>query len=689
MRNCRRNRNRHHQVPRQRRSGQEERSADLEFRCAEAQLRTLVEYSLVGIHIVRDDRFLYVNPKYEEVFGYNTEELLTRVRVSDLVVREDLDMVLSTIRRRLAGEQIPTRYSFRGRRKDGRILHLQVHGTRIDFDGAYAVIEMVQDITEQREAADRLRASEERYRLVVQASNDVFRDWDVGSGAVAWDPTAFRTFRYGPSDMGSTVEWWSHRLHPDDRSGVLRSLYSVLEGTGDSWSSEYRFRRGDGEYAVVLDRAHAVRTPTGEAVRVMSSMHDMTERARNEETQAFLARASAKLDTSLEADAVLTTLARTCVPFLGDCCLVDSLERERRVVRRVATVDSDPTREPRLVPEEPLSLDDEAKLVSVLGVVRTGEPILVPDLATASSGGYRPDRAHRAALQELGIHSLLLVPLVVRGETLGAVTLGRSHGRKPFDAADLTTAENTAHRAAQALDNAILYQRAQAAIQARDDILAVVAHDLRDPLNVIQMSAGMMRDAVKERRAEDRRSLDVILRLGRQMNELIEDLLDLSTMETGRFRIDVAEVDLRSFIQDAVTTLEPLARIREIELRSRVPDRSIPVWIDSKQMLRVISNLVGNAVKFTPPGGTVTIRAAPTGDQVRIQVQDTGPGIEDEQRARMFDRHWQGDPGDPAGVGLGLTIARGIVDAHGGSISADSEVGVGTTVSCVLPRKQS
>ncbi len=633
--------------------------AERELRAAESRFRSLVEHSLVGIHIARGNRYLYVNPKYEELSGYSVEELLSEVSVLDLVAPEDRPLVEDTIRRRLAGEEIRDEYSFRALRKDGSTIYVQVHGTRMELDGSWAVIGMVQDITEQRQAEERLRASEERYRLIAQANTDVFRDWDVITGAVTWDPTAYRAFGYDESGMGDTVDWWQDRIHPDDRAEVLGSLDLALESGDDSWRAEYRFQRGDGEYAVILDRAHVVRSPAGRAVRFMSSMHDVTERVRATETQAFLARASSLLDTSLDVDAVLTTAARACVPFLADCCLVDLVERDSGELRRVATAQTDPGCEPLLTPPTPVRLEDEARDDPVVEVIRTGEPIL--------------------------LQSLMVVPLIVRGEVLGTITLGRSRSRRRHDDSDLTTAENLARRTAQALDNALLYQRAQAAIRARDDILAVVAHDLRDPLSVIQMSANLLKDMGQERRSENQHWLEMILRLSGQMNGLIADLLDLSSIESGSFSVSVKEESLSSFIRDSITLLEPLAREKEIRLTSRVPDELATVRIDSKQVLRVLSNLVGNAIKFTPPGGSVTLRAELDGDTVRMAIKDTGPGIATAQLDHIFDQYWQGRSGDSRGVGLGLAIARGIVEAHGGRIWAESQEGHGTTIWFELP----
>jgi len=213
----------------------------------------------------------------------------------------------------------------------------------------------------------------------------------------------------------------------------------------------------------------------------------------------------------------------------------------------------------------------------------------------------------------------------------------------------------------------------------------VVTHDLRRRLHTIQMSADMLRDVGRERRAENQKWLDVICRTVEQMSKLIDDLLAVSSIEAGRFSIQLTDRSVSAVVHEACELLEPLVVERGLRFESEVAEDLSTIPIDSDQIMRVISNLVGNAVKFTPAGGTVTLRVETQEENILFSVSDTGPGIAAEQLPQVFDRFWQARPGDRRGVGLGLTIAKGIVEAHGGRVGGQGMEGRGTTFFFTLP----
>ncbi|NIP82910.1 MAG: PAS domain S-box protein [Gemmatimonadetes bacterium] len=663
-------------------------AAETELRAAEMRFRSLVEHSLVGIHIIRGERLVYVNPRFEEIFGYSADELLNEVSVVDLIAEEDRALVRANLSRRIAGEQLEDTYAFRALRKDGQVIQVQIHGTRIELDGEPAVIGMVQDITEQQRAAKRLRASEERYRLIAQASTDVFRDWDVTTGTVTWGPSAAPAFHYVPAELGRGIEWWSGRIHPDDRNTVVRGLYGVLEGAGDAWSGEYRFRRGDGDYAVVLDRARIVRSVAGEPVRVMSSMHDVTTRRRGEEVQAFLARASALLDTSLDGDATLTNLARLSVPFLSDCCLVDVVDGQTGKLRRVAGVHADPACQARLARPGPLPSDGGPELARVQAAIRTREAIVVPDLRNDPRFPARGEGGGTTTLQDLGIRSLMVVPLVARGEVLGAISLGASATSRPYSPVDLAIAEDLAGRGAQALDNAMLYREATAAVEARSRLFADISHEFRTPL---MLALGPLDDLLAGLYGELDRSQTDQVRMARRnaarLLELINQILELARLEAGRLPLHVRELDLTALVEGRTGELAPLAARRSLRLDVDLPTEPVTIHGDPEHLGKVFSNLLSNAIKFTPERGTVGVRVDTDGTSARMSIRDSGPGIPAAELDRVFDRFHRGEDEErlPAGSGIGLALARELVELHDGTLEVESEEGAGCTFTATLP----
>jgi signal transduction histidine kinase len=295
------------------------------------------------------------------------------------------------------------------------------------------------------------------------------------------------------------------------------------------------------------------------------------------------------------------------------------------------------------------------------------------------------DADHEATLRSMGLRSFMIVPLIARDRILGAITLASTDPARLFAPVDLVLAQDLAHRAALAIDNARLFCEAQAAIRAREEILGVVSHDLRNPLNTIQLATTLLLETNSERRTENVQHLDLIRRATQQLGTMISDLLDISSIESRSFHVQQETHTVGEMLARTEELLKPLAEDREIQLECSVADEFAPVWADSHQVFRVLSNLVGNALKFSPPGGTIRLEVYPRGRSVCFAISDTGDGIPDEQLGAIFTPYWQGRPGDRRGAGLGLAIARGIVEAHGGEIWAESEVGAGTTFFFTLP----
>jgi chemotaxis family two-component system sensor kinase Cph1 len=243
------------------------------------------------------------------------------------------------------------------------------------------------------------------------------------------------------------------------------------------------------------------------------------------------------------------------------------------------------------------------------------------------------------------------------------------------------------------LDLANQVRQAQRAVASRDELVAVVSHDLRSPLQVISLQAQVLTRTLSDDFGEPSRRLlavaQLIHRATNRMSDMLRDLLDLSAIEQGRYSVDVAPHQVEDLFEDAAALLGPIAETKRIAL-DFTWEPGLVVHADAERIYQVFSNLVGNALKFTPVGGSVHVSAVPDparrGDLVRFRVADTGAGMSDEQLAHIFERYWRVRDGNPTGTGLGLYITSGIVQAHGGSIWADSVVGAGSTLHFTLRR---
>jgi signal transduction histidine kinase len=291
------------------------------------------------------------------------------------------------------------------------------------------------------------------------------------------------------------------------------------------------------------------------------------------------------------------------------------------------------------------------------------------------------------ALMEEVSSNTLVAPLVGRnGRTMGVIQLWEKKEGK-FNESDEAILTQLAQMCSVALENARLYKAAQEATRARDDLVAIVSHDLRNPVHTINMAAAFLLEIAPadDRRVTSRRQLEVIQRAANRANRLISDLLDVARIQAGGLAVEPASVEVRSLMQEAVDSATPLATANQLTLQRVAEDDVTTVFSDRDRVLQVFANLIGNAIKFTPKGGEITLRAELAGGDVRFAVCDTGPGIPPEHLPHVFDRYWQAKSTAKLGTGLGLSIAKGIVEAHGGKIFVESEPGRGASFIFTLP----
>jgi signal transduction histidine kinase len=276
---------------------------------------------------------------------------------------------------------------------------------------------------------------------------------------------------------------------------------------------------------------------------------------------------------------------------------------------------------------------------------------------------------------------MVFMPLVSRGQTIGVAAAVSIDGR-PFTTADLPLFGEVARRASLSIDNARLYLESQQAVRAREEVLAIVSHDLRNPLSSIRLAASLVREQVGGTRAVG--LVERIDRSADQMNRLLGDLLDAARIEAGGLVGEPKPERLSPIVDEACELFAIEASRRSISVGRRVPP--VTVLCERDLVIRVLANLLGNALKFTPPGGSISVFAEERDHEVEVRVSDTGCGMSAEDLEHVFDRYWQRYHSDRRGSGLGLYIARGIVEAHGGRIWVESELGVGTTFHFTLKR---
>jgi predicted ATPase/signal transduction histidine kinase len=411
---------------------------------------------------------------------------------------------------------------------------------------------------------------------------------------------------------------------------------------------------------------------------------EIAERARAEQGIRFLAEESALLAESLDYEATLARVARLAVPFFAAWCVVDVLGPDG-TLQRVAAAHIDPEKEPLLRELRERYPPAPGSPIPPEVAVRTGAPYLVADVDDAFHHAVARDERHVDLVRGLGIHSLMSVPLVAGDRKLGAMTFCSAVPGRRYDQADLTLAQEIAHRAALAIENASLYRQAQEAIRLRDEFVRVASHELNTPVAALQLAAqALTRGKAPPSPERLRHALALIERQGERLAALVSEMLDASRLGADRIDLHLEPVDLAGVVRESIERLSPQIARAACPLSLRAPAPVVGLW-DKDRLVQVATILLTNAFKFGK-GSPIEVAVEERLGAGRLVVADHGIGIEAARLGRVFDRFERGVSADHyGGLGLGLYIAREIVTAFGGAIHAESEAGAGSTFTVELP----
>jgi PAS domain S-box-containing protein len=438
------------------------------------------------------------------------------------------------------------------------------------------------------------------------------------------------------------------------RDGFARGHATLRHSSGRTFSAELSTVKFD--------------APDGPRVHVM--VIDITEQLRTHRALEILAKAGRVLGESLDIKETLQQFASLVVPRIADICVLDLIEGGE--VHHLIT-----HRDPSQVELVRAARQRSSSRAGILHALETGKPQLVKKVTKQFQRANTDDDAHFQVVDKMGVTSFMSVPLLSRGRVFGAFTLGSTGTIADYDEYDLALATSLADQAALAIDNARTHDAAVQAARLRDEVLEVVSHDLKNPLNTIKLSAGSLA------RRSDAEEVPVIRRAVERAERLVQDLLDAAKMDFTTIPLDRKPTSMRTIVDGIVALHKTAATAKGLELSSEIEGEG-DVVVDRHRIAQLLDNLVGNAVKFTE-AGSIKVRAHLTASALVLEVEDTGVGIEPEIVEHIFDRFWQSAHAGRAGAGLGLAIARGIALAHGGDLTVRTELGRGTTFTATLP----
>ena len=541
------------------------------------------------------------------------------------------------------------------------------------------------DIEQIKATEQKLKESEAKFSGIVSISADAIISIDDTRRITIFNDGAEKIFGYSRAEVvGAPLETLlparfreAHRQHVERfasgdvtarRMGERRTTIAGLRKNGEEFPAE----------------AAISKLQVGDTTVLTVALRDITEQTRIDKEQRILAEVGTVVGASLDYEQTLTTVAQLVVRDFADWCMLE-FEDRGQVKRKV--VSRDPSKADLCALLERIPID-RGRPFLLRRVFDAKQSLLIEHVTSDTLESSTQGPEHLQALRALDPTSLMALPLLSRGELIGALAFISSRGSKPYGRNDLRLAEALAERAALAIENARLYDASVQAATVRDQVLGFVAHDLRNPLSAITMQATLLRRRGDQPERRSRRPADTIERAATRMTHLIQDIIDVTRLEGGHLSVEQARVAAGQLVVDCVEAQEPLAASASLELQHEVGPDVPDVWADRDRVLQALENLIGNAVKFTKAGGRITVAAALHDGEVLFRVEDTGAGIAADEMPHVFDRFWQAQRTKRGGAGLGLQIVKGIVEAHGGRIWVESRLGVGTTFYFTLPAAQ-
>lgn len=550
--------------------------------------------------------------------------------------------------------------------------------------GWFAYASLQDDLVRRAEVLSALRLSEAKFSGILEIAADAVISVDEQQRILHFNHGAELIFGYTPDEaIGMSLAALLPDRYRQGHAAHIRGFGQSPEHARQMANRREIFglRKGGVEFPAEASISKLPQVGGGTVYTV--NLRDVTERRQREDAQRRLAAAVAVLGETLEVAATERSIVQLPIPWLGDGALLD-VETGTPHLRRIPGQTADPALTAALatIAEHGLHRDSPSRVVDVL---RRGETEYVAEVTDEWLEAHSADAKALGRMRALGMRSLLLLPLVAREHVLGVLQIFRTGAARPFTDAERAAAEELALRAAFALDNARLYDRAQAATKARDHALGVVSHDLRNPISAIGMSARALLAATPADDGERRELAENIVTSQELTQRMIRDLLDVANIEVGRLSVERHPQALAPILERAVALFRRETAARDVTL-TLAPLPALPeISGDAERLVQVLSNLLANALRYSERGGRVTVAATSTGATVEVSVADTGAGIAPAAMPLIFERYWTVRGTAPkGGTGLGLAIARGIVEAHGGRLWAESELGKGSTFTFTL-----
>jgi PAS domain S-box-containing protein len=575
--------------------------------------------------------FLRVNAAACVRYGYTEQELLA---ITPLELRSPEEQEVFKIRM-----EHPDRV-WEHRSKSGDTFYVREYDFPFEIESRPTTLSMIADVTEEVRLGREKTELLQRYQVLTEAANDLLWDWDLKTNMVTHNEALMTLYGYSKEDLVRPINWWSNMIHPDDFGIAAWSIQEAIRERRRYWTAEYRLKRADGSYVLVLDRGILHTDENDEPLRMVGSIVDLTTRKAAEDDRNQLFRLSIDCMLFLEPRGVITQANAAFYNLIGTAQESDKIRNMRDF----------------LSPEDQITFNEAVQ--SALEQGKEGH--FTTGLATESSHG---ETIHWGLITNESKSRLFLV--------------GRNVTESIADRQNLKAA----------------LAEAQAARQAQSEFLQNMSHELRTPMNGMLGTAQMLAESATTE--TDRKLANVLIKSGESLLEIVNDILDISKIESGILHFEQIPFYLPEVANTVYDLFSPSASQKDLTFTITMsPEAEVTVLGDPFRLRQILSNLVGNAIKFTDRGAIALILDAERYEDGTIEailkVRDTGIGIAEDMQSKVFDRFVQVDPSltrRQGGTGLGLAISQNLAQMMGGSLSLSSRFGSGSDFTVRIPYK--
>ncbi len=477
---------------------------------------------------------------------------------------------------------------------------------------------------------------------------------------------------------------WSEVYHPDDLPKLAKEWENAFKSK-KAFTWEYRIKNPGGGYSWFMGATLPIKDKKGKISRWIGTATNIDEKKQSEGNLAFLSEASKILSSSLDYKKTLNAVAKLAVPHIADWCAVELLG-DNGQLQLVSVTHKDPAKvkwAKQLRKTNPPDMNAPTGLPNVL---RTGKSELYPKITDELLVQSAKNKKELELLRKLNLTSVMIVPIRLGNKIIGGISFVTTETGRQYTKSDVAMAEELATRSGLAIESARLYKEMQKAVSLRDDFISIASHELKTPLTSLKMYTQLLsRQFTSKANGEAK---NFFRKMDDQLNELtglINDLLDISKIQHGKLEFKMENIDINELIKDTFEALYSTTKKFNIIIQGQV-DRN--VYGDRYRIFQVLTNLLTNAIKYSPKADKIVVRLESTKDKAIVSVQDFGIGIGKEDQGKIFDQFYRvTNPEEKItpGLGMGLYITNEIVRRHGGKLQVISEKGKGSTFSFTLP----